>query len=55
MQGALLLIVLYRVDDALAELVGIEQVVLLGAKSPVAFFAYPANQDPSSAGRLRCG
>lgn len=33
--------VLYRVDDALADLADIEQVVLLGAKIPVAFFAYP--------------
>lgn len=33
--------VLYRVDDALADLAEFEQVVLLGAKIPVAFFAYP--------------
>lgn len=33
--------VLYRVDDALADLADVEQVVLLGAKAPVAFFAYP--------------
>lgn len=33
--------VLYRVDDALADLSDVEQVVLLGAKIPVAFFAYP--------------
>ena len=36
--------VLYRVDDALADLADIEQVVLLGAKIPVAFFAYPASR-----------
>lgn len=33
--------VLYRVDDALADLADVEQVILLGAKIPVAFFAYP--------------
>lgn len=33
--------VLYRVDDALADLAETEQVILLGAKIPVAFFAYP--------------
>jgi acetolactate synthase-1/2/3 large subunit len=31
----------YGVDDALAALAGTRQIVLVGAKSPVSFFAYP--------------
>lgn len=33
--------VLYNVDAALTDLAEIEQVILVGAKAPVAFFAYP--------------
>lgn len=31
----------YRPDDATADLAGVQQLVLIGAKEPVAFFAYP--------------
>ena len=33
--------VIYRIDSALADLAGVEQVILVGAKAPVGFFAYP--------------
>ena len=31
----------YRAADAVADLAGVEQLILVGAKTPVAFFAYP--------------
>ena len=33
--------VLYKIDNALADLAGVEEVILVGAKAPVGFFAYP--------------
>ena len=42
----------YRIDDALADLKGVPELVLLGATRPAGFFAYPGkpslSEDPSS-------